>query len=188
MQPLNNIKENDETNLNEENTKKEKRNSFERCHMIYDATSLAITIALTITGAICIDANLPGKINPLLFSLVITEMLIFGLILKSTYYLYVHPWEKLNRRHSKYVKAHGVITVLFIIGFFITVYCFGVTSIKILSICILVLLMPIGSVSFYNFFLINYILMSEQQQLLKFGRPKSNSSLNKDKENLVLEL
>ena len=107
--------------------------------MIYDATSLAITITLTIIGAICIDA----KINPLLFILVITEMLIFGLILKSTYYLYVHPWEKLNRRHSKYVKAHGVITVLFIIGFFITVYCFGVTSIKILSICILVLLMPI---------------------------------------------
>ena len=149
MQPLKGEK-------NEESTKKEKQNSFERCHMIYDATSLAITIALTITGAICIDVNLPGKINPLLFSLVITEMLIFGLILKSTYYLYVHPWEKLNRRHSKYVKAHGVITVLFIIGFFITVYCFGVTSIKILSICILVLLMPIGSVSFPILFLNNY--------------------------------
>ena len=146
MQPLN-IEKNEETNLNEEDTKKEKRNSFEMCHMIYDATSLAITITLTSIGAICIDA----KINPLLFSLVITEMLIFGLILKSTYYLYVHPWEKLNRRHSKYVKAHGVVTALFIIGFFITVYCFGVTSIKILSICILVLLMPIGSVSLYYF-------------------------------------
>ena len=147
MQPLN-IEKNEETNLNKEDTKKEKRNSFEMCHMIYDATSLAITITLTSIGAICIDA----KINPLLFSLVITEMLIFGLILKSTYYLYVHPWEKLNRRHSKYVKAHGVVTALFIIGFFITVYSYGVTSIKILSICILVLLMPIGSVSFYQFF------------------------------------
>ena len=131
--------------LNEEN---KKRNSFEWCHMIYDSTSLLLSIALTIIGANYIDA----KIDPCLFSLVITEMQIFGLILKSTYYLYVHPWEKLNTRHSIYVKVHGAVTVLFVIGFFITVYSYGVTSIKILSICILVLLMPIGSVSFYSFF------------------------------------
>ena len=138
--------ENDEEGIQDE--EKRKRNSFEWCHIIYDSTSLLMSIALTIIGAIYIDA----KIDPCLFSLVITEMQIFGLILKSTYYLYVHPWEKLNTRHSKYVKAHGAVAILFIIGFFITVYSYGVTSIKILSICILVLLMPIGSVSFYQFF------------------------------------
>ena len=138
--------EKDEEGIQDE--EKRKRNSFEWCHIIYDTTSLLMSIALTIIGAIYIDA----KIDPCLFSLVITEMQIFGLILKSTYYLYVHPWEKLNTRHSKYVKAHGAVAILFIIGFFITVYSYGVTSIKILSICILVLLMPIGSVSFYQFF------------------------------------
>ena len=135
----------EEGHLNEE---ERKRNSFELCHMIYDSTSLLLSIGLTIIGAIYIDA----KIDPCLFSLVITEMQIFGLILKSTYYLYVHPWEKLNSRHAIYVIVHGVVTILFVIGFFITVYSYGVTSIKILSICILVLLMPIGSVSFYSFF------------------------------------
>ena len=147
QQPLNDER-NGEVNPNEESRKKGKRNSFEFCHMIYDFTSLLLTLTLTIIGSIYIDA----KIDYWLFSLVITEMQIFGLILKSTYYLYVHPWEKLNTRHSKYVKAHGAVAILFIIGFFITVYSYGVTSIKILSICILVLLMPIGSVSFYQFF------------------------------------
>ena len=145
QQTLNNIEENEEGILNEESTKKGKRNSFEFCHMIYDFTSLLLTVTLTIIGSIYIDA----KIDYWLFSLVITEMQIFGLILKSTYYLYFHPWEKLNTRHSKYVKVHVAVTILFFIGFFITVYSYGVTSIKILSICILVLLMPIGSVSFY---------------------------------------
>ena len=144
IEPLHTV-ENEEENQDEE---KRKRNSFEFCHMIYDATSLLLTLTLTIIGSIYIDA----KIDPWLFSLVITEMQIFGLILKSTYYLYVHPWEKLNTRHSKYVKVHGAVTILFIIGFFITVYSYGVTSIKILSICILILLMPIGSVSFYQLF------------------------------------
>ena len=149
----------EEGHLTEE---KRKRNSFELCHMIYDATSLLTSIALTIIGAIYIDA----KIDPCLFFLVITEMQIFGLILKSTYYLYVHPWEKLNTRHSLYVKVHIAVTVLFVIGFFITVWFYGVNSVKILSICILVLLMPIGSVSLYSFF------------RFKFEHTKSSNSLN----------
>ena len=119
------------------------RQSFELCHMIYDFTSFLITFALTLTGAWFIDA----KIDKWLFVIVISEMQLFGLLLKSTYYLHVHPWEKLNRRHGVFVKIHAFFAAAFIVGFFTTVYCYGVTSIKILSICILVLLLPIGSVS-----------------------------------------
>ena len=118
------------------------RKSFELCHMIYDSTSFLITFALTLTGASYID-----DIDRWLFVIVISEMQLFGLLLKSTYYLHVHPWEKLNKRHGIFVKLHAVFAVAFIVGFFTTVYCYGVTSIKILSICILVLLLPIGSVS-----------------------------------------
>ena len=83
QQPLN-IETNGEVNPNEESRKKGKRNSFDFCHTIYDFTSLLLTLTLTIIGSIYIDA----KIDYWLFSLVITEMQIFGLILKSTYYLY----------------------------------------------------------------------------------------------------
>ena len=122
------------------------RKSFEICHMIYDSTSFLITFALTLTGAKYIEA----EIDHWLFVIVISEMQLFGLLLKSTYYLHVHPWEKLNKRHGIFVKLHAVFAVAFIVGFFTTVYCYGVTSIKILSICILVLLLPIGSVSLFQ--------------------------------------
>ena len=123
------------------------RKSFELCHMIYDSTSFLITFALTLTGAWFIDAKIDHK----LFVIVISEMQLFGLLLKSTYYLHVHPWEKLNKRHGIFVKLHAFFAVAFIVGFFTTIYCYGVTSIKILSICILVLLLPIGSVSINQF-------------------------------------
>ena len=120
------------------------RKSFELCHIFYDSTSFLITFALTLTGASYIEA----EIDHWLFVIVISEMQLFGLLLKSTYYLHVHPWEKLNKRHSVFVKLHAFFAVAFIVGFSTTVICYGVTSIKILSICILVLLLPIGSVSF----------------------------------------
>ena len=50
---------------------------FELCHIIFDASSFVITLALTISGAICIDA----EIDEVLFIIVITEMQLFGLIL-----------------------------------------------------------------------------------------------------------
>ena len=98
-----------ETNLSE---KGKTRQNFELCHIIFDTSSFLITLALTITGALLLDA----EIDRVLFIIVITEMQLFGLLLKSTYYLYVHPWEKLNPKHKLFVKLHGVMSVVYFVG------------------------------------------------------------------------
>ena len=57
QQPLN-IETNGEVNPNKKCRKKGKRNSFEFCHMIYDFTSLLLTLTLTVVGSIFIDAKI----------------------------------------------------------------------------------------------------------------------------------
>ena len=137
-----------ETNLSE---KGKTRQNFELCHIIFDTSSFLITLALTITGALLLHA----KIDRVLFIIVITEMQLFGLLLKSTYYLYVHPWEKLNPKHKFFVNLHGVMSVLYFVCLLSTVIYYGVTSIRIFTISLLIMIFLIGLVSlFFCFFLI----------------------------------
>ena len=133
---------------------------FEKCHLFHDISSFLITFTMTVLGAIFIKAN----VDKALFIVVINEMQLFGLLLKSTYYLHVHPWEKLNPNYKTYVKIHQVMTGLFIIGIVATVIYYAVTStIKIFTITVIFLFIPIGLVSngnTYNTFMI--LLISSQ--------------------------
>ena len=119
------------------------RQNFELCHIIFDTSSFLITLALTITGALLLDA----KIDRVLFIIVITEMQLFGLLLKSTYYLHVHPWEKLNPKHKFFVKLHGGMSFVYFVCLLSTVVYYGVTSIRIFTISLLMMIFPIGLVS-----------------------------------------
>jgi hypothetical protein len=127
---------------------------FEKCHLFHDISSFLITFTMTVLGAIFIKAN----VDKALFIVVINEMQLFGLLLKSTYYLHVHPWEKLNPNYKTYVKIHQVMTGLFITGIVATVIYYAVTStIKIFTITVIFLFIPIGLVSYgntYNTFMI----------------------------------
>ena len=141
MQPmLGNNETTFERNLSE---KGKTRQNFELCHIIFDTSSFLITLALTISGALLLDA----KIDRVLFIIVITEMQLFGLLLKSTYYLHVHPWEKLNPKHKFFVKLHGVMSVVYFVCLLSTVIYYGVTSIRIFTISLLMMIFPIGLVS-----------------------------------------
>ena len=102
---------------------------------------------MTVLGALYIKAN----VDKALFIVVITEMQLFGLLMKSTYYLHVHPWEKLNPNYKTYVKIHQGMTGLFIAGIVATVIYYAVTStIKIFTITVIFLFIPIGLVSYGN--------------------------------------
>ena len=118
--------------------------SFEKCHLVHDITSFAVTFVMTVLGAWYVKAN----VDIALLIVVITEMQLFGFLLKSTYYLHVHPWEKLNPNYKKFVTAHQVLTVLYVLGILTTVIYYAVTStIKIFTITIIFLFIPIGLVS-----------------------------------------
>ena len=124
---------------------------FEKCHLLHDISSFLITFAMTVLGALYIKAN----VDKALFIVVITEMQLFGLLLKSTYYLHVHPWEKLNPNYKTYVKIHQGLTGFFIAGIVATVIYYAVTStIKIFTITVIFLFIPIGLVSYDNTFMI----------------------------------
>ena len=80
-----------------EETVVKKRKSFEKCHIIYDSTYFAITAIMTVLGAVFIKESLQYK-ERVFFIITMIEMQLFGLLLKATYYLYMHPWEDLNPR------------------------------------------------------------------------------------------
>ena len=139
---------------NDEEEKGKDWKCFEKCHLFHDISSFLITFAMTVLGALYIKAN----VDKALFIVVITEMQLFGLLMKSTYYLHVHPWEKLNPNYKTYVKIHQGMTGLFIAGIVATVIYYAVTStIKIFTITVIFLFIPIGLVSYgntYNTFMI----------------------------------
>ena len=129
--------------------KKQKRGkewrSFEKFHIVHDVTSFMLTLTMTALGAFHIQAQL----DRVLFTVVITEMQLLGLILKNTYYLHVHPWEKLNQRHKTYVKCHKGFTGLYIVGFLVTViyYAWKMPTIGFFTLALLLLFFPIALVS-----------------------------------------
>ena len=104
-----------------------------------------LTLTMTALGAFHIHALL----DRVLFTVVITEMQLLGLILKNTYYLHVHPWEKLNQRHKTYVKYHKLFTGIYIVGFLVTViyYAWKMPTIGFFTLALLLLFFPIALVS-----------------------------------------
>ena len=133
-------------NVKEEKQKRGKVwRSFEKIHLVHDVTSFILTLTMTALGAYHIHALL----DRVLFTVVITEMQLLGLILKNTYYLHVHPWEKLNQRHKTYVKCHKLFTGIYIVGFLVTViyYAWKMPTIGFFTLALLLLFFPIALVS-----------------------------------------
>ena len=73
-------------------------------------TSLIITVTMIVLGAIFLEEKLVERFERDLFIIVMIEMLLLGLILKATYYLYMHThtWGALNPRHNIHVLCHKV--------------------------------------------------------------------------------
>ena len=87
---------------------------YDKYHVIYDFTSLIITVTMIVLGAIFLEEKLLERFEMVLFIIIMVEMLLLGLILKVTYYLYMHPWEDMNPRHKNYVLWHKV--TVYILG------------------------------------------------------------------------
>jgi hypothetical protein len=133
-------------NVKEEKQKRGKVwRSFEKFHLVHDVTSFMLTLTITALGAFHIQAQL----DRVLFTVVITEMQLLGLILKNTYYLHVHPWEKLNESYKTYVKCHKLFTGIYIVGFLVTViyYAWKMPTIGFFTLALLLLFFPIALVS-----------------------------------------
>ena len=120
------------------------RNSFEKCHIVHDSTSFVVTATMTILGAIFIKE----QFNKTFFIIIMTEMQLFGLLLKGTYYLYMHPWEDMNPRHSTNVLWHKIFTGCFILCLLVTVIAYsGSTLVRIFIVALISLFAFIGVVS-----------------------------------------
>ena len=63
---------------------------------------------MIVLGAIFLGEKLEERFERDLFIIIMVEMLLLGLILKATYYLYMHPWEDMNPRHKTNVLWHKV--------------------------------------------------------------------------------
>ena len=87
---------------------------YEKYHVVYDLTSLIITVTMIVLGAIFLGEKLEERFERDLFIIIMVEMLLLGLILKATYYLYMHPWEDMNPRHKTNVLWHKV--TVYILG------------------------------------------------------------------------
>ena len=123
------------------------RNSFEKCHIVHDFTSFVVTATMTILGAIFIKE----QFNKKFFIIIMTEMQLFGLLLKGTYYLYMHPWEDMNPRHSTNVLWHKIFTGCFIVCLLGTVIAYsGSTLVQIFLIVLISLFAFIGVVSSFQ--------------------------------------
>ena len=120
------------------------RISFQKCHIIHDFTSFLLTATMTILGAIFIRE----KFDNIFFIIIMTEMQLFGLLLKGTYYLYMHPWEDMNPRHSTNVLWHKIFTGCLILCLLATVIAYsGSILVKIFIYALISLFTFIGVVS-----------------------------------------
>ena len=90
-------------------------------HLVYDSFSFLENFCLAFAGGSYI---LDSNFNTSLFVIWIMGMHILGLVLKSSYYLFLHPWEGLNHSNKKLRRMFFIFTGLaialyfFIIGYY----------------------------------------------------------------------
>ena len=111
---------------------------MEWVHIIYDTLSFIEICIITPLGAEFItDKNF----DKLYFTLIVILMETLGLILASTYYLYLHPWKNINPRYTIYQKIHAIFCLLFIMSFFIVIIVYSSSAVKMFALSLLCTLM-----------------------------------------------
>ena len=86
-------------------------------HILYDLISFFVVTSMTMIGVACIDEKELDTKRKLGLTVAILWLYSFGLLLKLTFYTYLHPWTKLNQKLA-YFKSfklfHKVTCVTFI--------------------------------------------------------------------------
>lgn len=86
-------------------------------HILYDLISFFVVTSMTMIGVVCIDEKELDTKRKLGLTVAILWLYSFGLLLKLTFYTYLHPWTKLNQKLA-YFKSfklfHKVTCVTFI--------------------------------------------------------------------------
>ena len=95
--------------------KKETRDKL--YHIFYDLTSFFLVTLLTMTGVFYIDKEELDTKRKLGLTVAILWLYSFGLLLKLTFYTYLHPWTKLNQKlayFKSFTLFHKMTCVTFI--------------------------------------------------------------------------
>ena len=112
----------------------EQKRRLEWVHIAYDTFSFIEVCCITPLGA---DFIIDRNFDPLYFTVVVVLMESLGLILASTYYLYLHPWKNINPRHDLYQKLHSFLCLSFLLSFMITIICYSSHAIQMFALSLL---------------------------------------------------
>merc|ERR1712111_329136 len=138
---------------------KSRRNSVQKFHIAYDIWSFAENAVLTGLGARYIrDKNIDGGM--FVFSVIIMHLL--GLLIKSTYYISLHPWMMWTPSHKNFKVIHGVVCMIYILV--IGGYA-GSTSKAMLSFALSMLALLL--------FLVMVIFVGNYNEIIPSCRPRS---------------
>ena len=126
---------------NVENDKIRKRKDIQLCHIAYDVQSTVENIGLACAGAFnIVDENF----DHVYFIVILSILQFFGLTCKAAYYLFLHPWEKLNPQIKKYQYAFGFLIFLLATSILVTIWIYFSVTVKILSACLVSVALIIG--------------------------------------------
>ena len=128
----------------------EEKKRLEWVHITYDTLSFIEICIVTPLGAeFIIDQNF----DKLYFTIIVILMETLGLILASTYYLYLHPWKNINPRYAIYQKIHAMFCLVFIVSFLIVIIVYSSSAVKMFALsllCTLILAITIKILGEFN--------------------------------------
>ena len=132
------------TTERQRSTNTNERKDLLYCHLAFDSFSLMENFCLGIDGGLnIVDSNF----NTTIFMIWLVGMHVLGLILKTSYYIFLHPWESLNPKYNKvklrFLISSGILGFIyfFIIAMFSSIYIrifIGIVSTMMISLILLI--------------------------------------------------
>ena len=113
-----------------QSTKVSKRKNLLYCHLVFDSFSLLENFCLVIVGGRSI---LDENFSLTVFMISLIGMHVLGLIVKASYYLFLHPWVSLNTRHALLKRMFMIISgiVALSYSYVIIIACHGSNNVRI---------------------------------------------------------
>ena len=111
-----------------QSSKKSNRKNLLYCHLVFDSFSLLENFCLAIDGGRNI---LDSNFNLTVFMIWLIGMHVLGLIVKASYYLFLHPWESLNTKHGLLKRMFMIISGIVALSYVIIIACYGSTNVRI---------------------------------------------------------